>query len=418
MGRRLGERHVPPPGLHRRGEREGPRPRRRLDRGPQGRRSRPALPARAVRRAPAPVPADARRRLPPPGRRGPGVHLHRGDAGHRRHARARPRLRRRGGLPPRRHATASTRAASTARSATGRASPSGCARSRRPAAWISTRRGPTRTRSPICRCCARSGTRGREPRPRARARGPRERLGDHALRDARPAPEGRRRRDAPRPRPPAAPHASASRRPADVRGPHRPSSARSATSRGRFSDEIVAPRAADWDREKRFPREVANQLGELGLMGVCVPEDLGGAGADFVSYVLVIEEISRGDAGLGVTLAVHTSAGTLPIVTYGTRDQAERVVPPLAQGHELARSRSPSPEPGRTRPPSARGPRTGASPARSSGSRTAGTRTASSSSPATRTTGSRPTSRGAARRAWRSRARRTRWACTPPRPPT
>ena len=104
----------------------------------------------------------------------------------------------------------------------------------------------------------------------------------------------------------------------------------------RFSDEIVAPRAADWDREKRFPREVANQLGELGLMGVCVPEDLGGAGADFVSYVLVIEEISRGDAGLGVTLAVHTSAGTLPIVTYGTRDQAERVVPPLAQGHELA----------------------------------------------------------------------------------
>ena len=104
----------------------------------------------------------------------------------------------------------------------------------------------------------------------------------------------------------------------------------------RFSDEIVAPRAADWDREQRFPREVANQLGELGLMGVCVPEDLGGAGADFLSYVLVIEEISRGDAGLGVTLAVHTSAGTLPIVAYGTRDQAERVVPPLAQGHELA----------------------------------------------------------------------------------
>ena len=71
-------------------------------------------------------------------------------------------------------------------------------------------------------------------------------------------------------------------------------------------------------------------------MGVCVPEVLGGAGADFLSYVLVIEEISRGDAGLGVTLAVHTSAGTLPIVAYGTREQAERVVPPLAQGHELA----------------------------------------------------------------------------------
>ena len=104
----------------------------------------------------------------------------------------------------------------------------------------------------------------------------------------------------------------------------------------RFADEVVAPRASDWDRERRFPREVVKQLGELGLMGVCVPEDLGGAGADFLAYVLVIEEISRGDAGLGLTLAVHTSAGTLPIVAYGDHDQAQRHVPALAQGHEIA----------------------------------------------------------------------------------
>jgi alkylation response protein AidB-like acyl-CoA dehydrogenase len=104
----------------------------------------------------------------------------------------------------------------------------------------------------------------------------------------------------------------------------------------RFADEVVAPRAAAWDRERRFPREVVKQLGELGLMGVCVPAELGGAGADFLAYVLVIEEISRGDAGLGLTLAVHTSAGTLPIVAYGDRDQAQRLVPPLAQGIELA----------------------------------------------------------------------------------
>jgi alkylation response protein AidB-like acyl-CoA dehydrogenase len=104
----------------------------------------------------------------------------------------------------------------------------------------------------------------------------------------------------------------------------------------RFADEVVAPRAADWDREKRFPKEVVGQLGELGLMGVCVPEELGGAGADFVSYCLVIEEISRADAGLGVTLAVHTSAGTLPIVAHGDQAQAQRLVPPLAQGHALA----------------------------------------------------------------------------------
>jgi alkylation response protein AidB-like acyl-CoA dehydrogenase len=104
----------------------------------------------------------------------------------------------------------------------------------------------------------------------------------------------------------------------------------------RFADEQVAPAASGWDREKRFPKEVLEGLGELGLLGVCVPADLGGAGADFLSYVLVLEELSRGDAGLGVTVAVHTSAGTLPLVAEGTDEQRGRLVPPLAQGHELA----------------------------------------------------------------------------------
>ncbi|HWC26450.1 MAG TPA: acyl-CoA dehydrogenase family protein [Solirubrobacteraceae bacterium] len=104
----------------------------------------------------------------------------------------------------------------------------------------------------------------------------------------------------------------------------------------RFADEVVAPSAMQWDREHRFPKEVVAQLGELGLMGVCVPQDYGGAGADYLSYALVLEELSRGDAGLGVTLAVHTGAGTLPIVAWGSRRQIERLVPPLAQGHELA----------------------------------------------------------------------------------
>ena len=62
-------------------------------------------------------------------------------------------------------------------------------------------------------------------------------------------------------------------------------------------------------------------------MGVCVPEELGGAGADFVSYVLVLEELSRADAGVGVTVAVHTSAATLPIVTFGTDEQTRAVRP-------------------------------------------------------------------------------------------
>ncbi len=104
----------------------------------------------------------------------------------------------------------------------------------------------------------------------------------------------------------------------------------------RFADEEIAPAAAGWDREHVFPREVFAHLGELGLMGVCVPEEHGGAGADFLAYVLVLEELSRADAGVGVTVAVHTSAGTLPLLAHGTPEQVGRLVPPLAQGHELA----------------------------------------------------------------------------------
>jgi len=101
------------------------------------------------------------------------------------------------------------------------------------------------------------------------------------------------------------------------------------------ADTEIAPNAGEWDREHRFPAEVFSKLGQLGLMGVCVPEELGGAGADFVSYVLVLEELSRADAGVGVTVAVHTSAATLPIVTFGTDEQRSRFVPALARGEAL-----------------------------------------------------------------------------------
>lgn len=104
----------------------------------------------------------------------------------------------------------------------------------------------------------------------------------------------------------------------------------------RFADEVIVPAAPAWDREHRFPREVFTQLGELGLMGVSVPESLGGAGASYMAYTLVVEELSRADAGVGVTVAVHSGAGTLPIIAHGTTEQQERLVPALAQGHELA----------------------------------------------------------------------------------
>ena len=97
----------------------------------------------------------------------------------------------------------------------------------------------------------------------------------------------------------------------------------------------IAPHASEWDRTHHFPRELFTKLGRLGLMGVCIPEELGGAGADFVSYVLVLEELSRADAGVGVTVAVHTSAASLPIVAFGTDEQRSRFVPPLARGEAI-----------------------------------------------------------------------------------
>ena len=102
-----------------------------------------------------------------------------------------------------------------------------------------------------------------------------------------------------------------------------------------FADAEVGPHASEWDRAHGFPRALLGALGELGLMGVCVPEAYGGAGTDFLSYILVLEELSRADAGVGVTVAVHTSACTLPILRFGTDEQRARFVPPLARGEDV-----------------------------------------------------------------------------------
>jgi alkylation response protein AidB-like acyl-CoA dehydrogenase len=98
----------------------------------------------------------------------------------------------------------------------------------------------------------------------------------------------------------------------------------------RFADEKIVPHAAEWDRNHTFPTDVFSALGDLGFMGVCIPEEHGGAGADFLSYMLVLEELSRGDAGVGVTVAVHTSACTLPLLEHGSP-----YVPALAAGEEI-----------------------------------------------------------------------------------
>jgi alkylation response protein AidB-like acyl-CoA dehydrogenase len=114
----------------------------------------------------------------------------------------------------------------------------------------------------------------------------------------------------------------------------------------RFADEEVAPRATELDRDDVVPLETLDKLADAEFMGLCVPKEYGGAGMDILSYCLLIEEISRADAGVGVTLAVHTSAGTLPIVMFGTEEQKSRWVPPLARAESIGSFALTEPETG------------------------------------------------------------------------
>jgi short/branched chain acyl-CoA dehydrogenase len=103
-----------------------------------------------------------------------------------------------------------------------------------------------------------------------------------------------------------------------------------------FALERVAPVAEELDREKRFPYELVSELAELGLMGMTIPEEYGGAGADTLSYAIVVEELTRIDSSLAITLAAHHSLGTLPIWYFGTEEQRRRWLPDLASGAKLA----------------------------------------------------------------------------------
>jgi butyryl-CoA dehydrogenase len=103
----------------------------------------------------------------------------------------------------------------------------------------------------------------------------------------------------------------------------------------RFAEEIVKPRAKEIDESGEFPREFFDQAGELGLAGVAVPEEYGGAGMDTVSYCLVIEEISRVCATSGVILSVNNSLVCDPILKFGTEEQKQEILTPLASGAKL-----------------------------------------------------------------------------------
>jgi short-chain 2-methylacyl-CoA dehydrogenase len=103
-----------------------------------------------------------------------------------------------------------------------------------------------------------------------------------------------------------------------------------------FAESRIAPVAAELDREHRFPYELVAELAELGLMGMTVPEEYGGAGADTLSYAVAVEELTRIDSSVAITVAAHHSLGTLPIFYFGSEEQKREWLPQLASGGKLA----------------------------------------------------------------------------------
>ena len=103
-----------------------------------------------------------------------------------------------------------------------------------------------------------------------------------------------------------------------------------------FALERVAPVAEELDREKRFPYELVAELAELGLMGMTIPEEYGGGGTDTLSYAIAIEELTRIDSSVAITVAAHHSLGTLPIYYFGSEAQKRQWLPDLASGKALA----------------------------------------------------------------------------------
>ncbi len=102
-----------------------------------------------------------------------------------------------------------------------------------------------------------------------------------------------------------------------------------------FAQKEIEPVAAELDKEGRFPDEIIAKLGELGIMGMTVPKEYGGSGADTVSYTIAIEEISRACASTGIAVSVNNSLACFPILTFGTEEQKKRFLVPIASGRKL-----------------------------------------------------------------------------------
>ncbi|MFL5957805.1 MAG: acyl-CoA dehydrogenase family protein [Solirubrobacterales bacterium] len=102
-----------------------------------------------------------------------------------------------------------------------------------------------------------------------------------------------------------------------------------------FAEGEVAPVAEELDRNKRFPYDIVRQLGDLNLMGIPFPERYGGAGADTLAYTIAVEELTRVDSSVAITMCAHTSLGTQPVYLFGNDEQKERLLPDLCSGRKL-----------------------------------------------------------------------------------
>ncbi|MAO91074.1 MAG: acyl-CoA dehydrogenase [Rhodospirillaceae bacterium] len=102
-----------------------------------------------------------------------------------------------------------------------------------------------------------------------------------------------------------------------------------------FATEQLAPNSEEWDRECRFPKEAIDAMAQLGMMGMMVPPEWDGAGTDTVSYAMALEEIAAGDGSVSTIMSVHNSVGCMPVLRYGTDEQKERFLKPLARGEMI-----------------------------------------------------------------------------------